>query len=61
MTTPREPGHYIVDHDNNDRTIRGPFKHAETAVQVRREMEHRGPWSEKGNLWVIEEPGFTAR
>jgi len=43
---------YIVD-DNNNNTVRGPYKHKETARAVRNELESFYP-ERDWNLWVVE-------
>jgi hypothetical protein len=46
---------FVVDHEANDRPLRGPYEHGETAAAVRREMERLEQYDES-NLWVVELP-----
>lgn len=54
---------WVVDHDADDRKVRGPFQHDEAAWAVRKELERHAPWDESGNLWVVSEtvPGKPHR
>lgn len=43
---------YVVDHERDDRILRGPYGSGETAAAVRTEMERHPQWSHH-NLWVV--------
>jgi hypothetical protein len=51
-----KPGWYVVDHDHENRVLRGPFRYEETAGAVRQEMERAASDTQnaKWNLWVTE-------
>jgi hypothetical protein len=56
MTQNAETAWFVVDHDEDDRRIRGPFESSETACAVRREMERHHPhYKDEGNLWIVSE------
>lgn len=45
---------FVVNHDDGDRKLRGPYDSAATAGAVRREME-RGTQYDAINLWIVSE------
>lgn len=53
----RDPGWYVVN-QSGPSVMRGPYKHQETAVEVRREIEHRATdrQMELWNLLVCQPP-----
>lgn len=54
-------GIYLVDHDRDDKIVRGPYVTDEAAAAVRRELENHDPYySEEGNLWIVNEAFFGA-
>jgi hypothetical protein len=45
---------YLQDQDHPERgLLRGPYRYAETAAAIRSEMERRGYYSTRGNLWIV--------
>lgn len=58
METSTQVQHYVVNHFDDDRVVRGPYVTGETAATIRAELEwqHRNDddWNERNNLWVVE-------
>jgi hypothetical protein len=46
---------YLVDHDRDDKIVRGPYDSASVAGAVRRELERDGYYAEEGNLWIVSD------
>jgi hypothetical protein len=47
---------FLVDHDKDDKKVRGPYDHSETAAAVRAELEaNHEYYRDYGNLWIVSE------
>jgi hypothetical protein len=51
---------YVIDHNQDNRVVVGPFLHEETASEVRAYLERESPNAD-WNLWIIEQAALNPK